>query len=249
MAKMSGLGKLIAGVCLVSAPVFGYEFFKINNMPIRWNRPVIEYEIDPELPECYRQSAERSAREWEKALDGIIVFREGRKENGIYITKGRLSKPWDAETWLDRSENEIIRGEISFNEERVEWVMNMIYHLNDIMTHEFGHILGLADVYCSEYDRPTMNPSLNGTQATVHQDDINGIGEIYGLSPKEPRPIEVYRKGYRLHAVGVDDKAMWTYRGKTLFGSSIRAAQKRKPVSVVWNGRRGEYRFAKMRGR
>ena len=79
-----------------------------------------------------------------------------------------------------REENgEIIDADMLFNMYDFEWISGYDAVLRNVMTHEFGHLLGLGH---SDIEEATMHGSSEPgeiSKETLDEDDINGINELY----------------------------------------------------------------------
>jgi hypothetical protein len=172
-------------------------------MGVKWTNLPVTYTINPanreELNEAQIISAiSTSAETWDNAtgkelfnnsykvgqvtygiLDGknAIVFGPYSQDNVIAVTS----------IWYTRRGGQILEFDMLFNE---KWVWGdatknpALMDLQNIATHEFGHTVGLADLYTDSCDLVTMyGYSGNGEteKRTLAEPDITGLTTIYGL--------------------------------------------------------------------
>jgi PKD repeat protein len=87
--------------------------------------------------------------------------------------------------WYNSSTGQTLDSDIEFNT-NFPWETNgssNSYDVQNVGTHEFGHSVGLADLYAAADSEKTMyGYSSKGEtkQRTLEQDDINGIIYLYG---------------------------------------------------------------------
>ncbi len=71
-------------------------------------------------------------------------------------------------------------GDILLNS-TINWQVGSNYDLATVMTHEFGHALGLGDVSSpAPPNQPVMYGTYSGIDTTLTSDDIAGIQSVYG---------------------------------------------------------------------
>ena len=243
--RMVRLG-LITVLTSLAPLVQAFEFYE--GKP-KWKEGTITYQVEDK----YRSSAQKAFKTWSESVDNKIIFEEVYDNPQLEIKTGKLNDNQFvayASTFQDIN-NITIKGKITVNE---KMDLNKLgIDLDNLITHETGHILGLADIYdknriTAPYDEtvdmPTMwnrQTTMKGQYSTLHQEDVNGIRELYGLDKKN-NTLELKRKGYKIYAniPKGDNNIVWTLRRKNkeykLYTSNFIRRKKGWKISAEYNG-------------
>ena len=237
---------LITVLTSLAPLVQAFEFYE--GKP-KWKEGTITYQVEDK----YRSSAQKAFKTWSESVDNKIIFEEVYDNPQLEIKTGKLNDNQFvayASTFQDIN-NITIKGKITVNE---KMDLNKLgIDLDNLITHETGHILGLADIYdknriTAPYDEtvdmPTMwnrQTTMKGQYSTLHQEDVNGIRELYGLDKKN-NTLELKRKGYKIYAniPKGDNNIVWTLRRKNkeykLYTSNFIRRKKGWKISAEYNG-------------
>ena len=252
---------LAAGLFSLVAPfTYGYEYMITQDgISLKQElidgkkeiRYVIQAGLQPEIAEAFGRSAQR----WSDALDGKITFRRtdfDASSNDLQIVSDNMTDTNDiAETISLATDYYIYSSIIALNKKALPYENNKFSNvlitqksqtLDDVLTHEIGHVLGLGDLHNDKnivtphdntYDFPTMvnditynypimagwrNP-ITGIRQTLHLDDIDGVRNLYGLPEWQDRSLNgmvaerIGWRKYRLYYSGEADKnLLWKFK-------------------------------------
>lgn len=212
MKDMSWIRKGILALGLLCAPIFGYEFItEQDKTPVKWNKEEVVYLFDENLPQEYKESFVEAANRWSRAIDNKVRFVElepgkaGRAD--IYLAKAPLDDKTNAHVeWHSDSNGSMLCAFVRFNDKKefsrsTDYDTPGVLNLDDIMTHEGGHMAGLKHSDSSKvtypirefFDMPTMIATAchqrKGTMKTLHLDDVAGVRALYGLSAPSSETI------------------------------------------------------------
>jgi predicted Zn-dependent protease len=172
-------------------------------MGVKWSSLPVNYVINPtnpqNLPESFITSAiSTSAETWDNATSrelfndsytinyyaqyGVQNF-ENAIVFGSYPNNGVIAV---TSIWYNRKTKQIVEFDMLFNT-YYTWgdatQNSTVMDLQNIATHEFGHSVGLNDVYITQCSSVTMYgySDYGETQKrTLEQPDITGLQKIYG---------------------------------------------------------------------
>lgn len=149
-----------------------------------------------------RWAIDYASRQWNNRTGNTVLYHSATQHNtNIYkqadgknlITKVALDPVEEATTlmlttsWvrIDDPKKYHIESDIEINSLK-KWYNNGSmngYDIQNVMTHEFGHMLGLDDLRAySEKEYTMYHPTEYGElkKRTLEQDDLNGFHAIYG---------------------------------------------------------------------
>ena len=171
---------------------------------VKWNTLPVNYVINPTNPqgllEAFVTSAiSTSAETWDAVtskellddfytIDSAVNYGVQDYKNAIafgnYPTAGVIAV---TSIWYTRVGKQIVEFDIMFDTD-FTWGDAMlnpaVMDLQNIATHEFGHGVGLADIYSTTCSTVTMyGYSSNGDveKRTLEQPDITGLQKMYGI--------------------------------------------------------------------
>lgn len=171
---------------------------------VKWKNLSVDYVINPANPENMEEgfvasTIAASAEVWDAVTSAellndnytidysvqygvhdfknAIVFDDYKDDRIIAVTS----------IWYTLRGREIVEFDMIFNT-RFNWgnadIDQSLMDLQNIVTHELGHAVGLADIYSETCSAVTMyGYSQEGERdkRTLEQPDINGIYRIYGM--------------------------------------------------------------------
>ncbi len=153
------------------------EYLKIRVKQIieesvaEWNQvspyQVIPYQVDSSESMSSSKSTLRFSDDYQYFGSGVIAV----TSTLFSATTGNISS---ADILINQSFTNVI--DLTLDKKRSS---KQTAYLGDVLTHEFGHFLGLAH---SEVINSTMIFSIFKGQHTIHSDDIYGLWENYGIT-------------------------------------------------------------------
>lgn len=179
-----------------------YKFLSPGKNPIKWQAPPVDYEINPTNPQNLNQdfiigAVFSSAETWDEAtseelmndnyiVNETAVYGVQDYKNAIsfgdYPTFGVIAV---TSIWYNPATKAIVEFDIMFD---IDWTWGDAaldpkkMDLQNIATHEFGHGVGLADVYektCSEVTMYGYSDYGEIQKRTLEQPDITGLQKLY----------------------------------------------------------------------
>ena len=251
--KLVLLLAVVLSLALFARRAESYERLEIDRHLVRFTTEIRYYS---DLEDSLVNSLENSLSKWNTAADGILTWSrvDDPLDANLIYTYGRMTDDFLAlasvlDGHVDGSEFRVDRGLIQINSATILLVENM----DSLVLHELGHIFGLSHPALeSASDKPTMcafQASSSEELNTLHSDDVDGIREIFGLSPLELEPLSVDCKKNRFTVRGADASVYWTVydrRGRSVAnfrgtGIKVRVPSRGRLVAL-WNGRTGTWR-------
>ncbi len=179
-----------------------YAFLgKYGRKYLKWTSLPVNYLINPtnsQLNESFVATAVyNAAEEWDAhttrelmnnyTIDYTATYGVQDYKNAIsfgnYPTEGVIAV---TSVWYNPATKEIVEFDIMFDTDW-QWgdatINTTVMDLQNIATHEFGHGIGLADVYdtaCSEVTMYGYSDYGETEKRTLEQPDITGLQTLYG---------------------------------------------------------------------
>ena len=165
---------------------------------IKWFNLNVPYSInDAGGPYGSPSAIKTSMQTWTDVPDAALIFKYagttsssawGVKDGQNIVCFGNITEPGVLAInnfWFYSNTGELIDSDIKFNT-NYSWSAagaSDKYDVQNVATHELGHSLSLADLYCvadSEKNMYGRSDIGETKQRTLDQDDINGIIYLYG---------------------------------------------------------------------
>ena len=184
----------------------------------KWNRLPVRYVINPANPNGVSEKSlvsaiMASARTWNKAVPRFAFWRpviDPTAQFAVRDNKNSISF-WDlpvpniiagTTAWFDLDQNLILESDTFLNS-NFAWgdatVEPGVMDIQNIVTHEMGHMLGLADLFnydCSSATMFAYSSYGETSKRTLEAGDIIGIRAIYGKMAKKHKRM-MHDKGNR----------------------------------------------------
>lgn len=198
---------ILAFVAVVSLPKvsFAYDLKRTSlGHQIRWTQSQIALRIDPRLEqmlggEQFRAAAVMASESW-RGLPGVPditieqgapnAYSEQHRGNGIYLMEEwpfesnqlAVTRVTFAQTGEVVGVDVLVNGSKRFAmfREGAATVITDRYDMASVLTHEFGHVLGLDESH--DHPEATMWPQIHmgeSRQRVLSQDDEEGVIEAY----------------------------------------------------------------------
>jgi hypothetical protein len=243
---------LLSSLILMARRAESYERLVIDEHPVVFMTEVRYYS---DLEEDLVRSLELSLSKWNAAVDGCLTWTrvEDPLDANLIFTYGKMQDSFLAlasclDGRFDGPLFRIDRAMVQINPATLVSVELM----DSVVLHELGHVFGLGHPTLTDFsDKPTMSVFQAGNSEelnTLHSDDIDGIREIFGLSPVEPAPLKIDRRKNIFTVAGTDSSVYWkVYDGKGRSVANFRGAglkvrvPSRGRVEARWNGRIGTW--------
>lgn len=197
---------LIAFV-LLSSKSNAFEFFKTGDgAPLCWDLAslpdgAIRWHVAADAPPMLREAALFATQVWSDGSGGAIRFAEGEGGISIRWCPDGIGSADAAQAVLSTVDWRIVGVEITVNARDYRWSRGepargeknaaATQDLDAVLTHEFGHTLGLnhsdiaggASAGAGPFDDlPTMNHLVYPSAKSLHLDDITGLRALYESS-------------------------------------------------------------------
>lgn len=213
----------------------------------------VEYYWKTELPAEYAESFQRCADSWSLALDNTVVFVRNDSIGTISLKKSKMQNGVLGQAIGHAPFCEVrITSDVAVSMQKDK---SKNIYIDDIMTHEIGHVLGLrhTKTEVKDLDFESMNAlqvGFQGMLATLHINDINEVRRAHGLDQKTITPLEVNierptRKTISLSASDADENVSWlivdSKKEALLAGNPVIIPARKQRVRALWNGRCAEF--------
>jgi hypothetical protein len=168
---------------------------------IKWSGNLATYKLNATIPTAWAPSINAAAATWNNA--GSVFRFSGNISSPNELSYVDLVAKYGstysntyalATVWSNIYTNQIVQATIEIST-RFQWSTTAQPYMADIqniLTHEFGHWLHLADIYdpstCAEVTMWGTAPLGETKKRTLEQSDIDGLIAIYGKSTSSIAP-------------------------------------------------------------
>lgn len=184
----------------------------VNGQIVTWKKDSIGFEINTDnasgiTPEQAKEAILAAAEQWdgsELGAQATFVFEGESKQQGanlgddVHIVSFDTS--WNQDPSLlavthvwSNANNEIVHFDIEINADDIEWSTSgdpNRYDLQNAMTHEFGHALGLE--HSDDVEASMASSTMVGeiSKRDINPDDEEGLLTLYPLQANTPSTEE-----------------------------------------------------------
>jgi len=173
------------------------EFYRL--LGVKWTTFPVYYKINAENPDGLTESAVTGAIQdafmtWDESTSANLFVYDGKTTNNTTEFNEENSVFWGpisnanviavTNIWINRRSREIVETDIQMNS-YLEWGIGdeEAFDIQNIVTHEAGHVCGLGDLY----NRPASELTMFGysrlgeeKKNTLGQGDVLGLQKLYG---------------------------------------------------------------------
>jgi Matrixin len=173
------------------------EFYKLYG--VKWAAPPVDYKINAKNPEDLVESdvigaIQDAFNTWDGNTTADLFVYDGETTNSTMEFNEENSVFWGpisntnviavTNIWINRRSREIVETDIQMNT-LLDWGIGNeeAFDIQNIITHEAGHVCGLGDLYNRPASELTMfgSSSENETKkSSLGQGDVLGLQKLYG---------------------------------------------------------------------